>query len=184
MTWRSKKQNVVSLSSAKTEYHAFHHSTMKLTWLRIILSELGFGPTKPMVLFCDNMITIKIANNLVQCNRTKHIELDKSYIKDSLDFGMIKVPYIKSADQSADMMTHVVTSGPFCVIIQVGHVQYLCTNLREHIFWTTVIYNYVYNYNYRAIIIDCKVVIILYTCRLFYIVDYPKITLCTLYKYP
>ena len=68
MTWRSKKQNVVLLSSAKTEYHAFLHSTMKLTWLRIILSELGFGPKKPMVLFCDNMITIKIANNLVQCD--------------------------------------------------------------------------------------------------------------------
>ena len=62
VTWRSKKQSVVSLSSAEVEYCALHHATTKLTWLRILLSELGFGPKKPMVLFCDNTTVIKIAN--------------------------------------------------------------------------------------------------------------------------
>ena len=66
-----------------------------------------------MVLFCDNTTTIEIANNPIQHNRTKHIELDRNYIKDNLDSGMIKVPYIKSADQLMDMMAHVVTNGPF-----------------------------------------------------------------------
>ena len=105
MTWGSKKQSVVSLNSAKAEYHALHHATTKLTWLRILLSELGFGPKKPMVLFCDN--------NSVPHDRTKHIELDKNYIKDNLDSGQITILYIKSDNQLVVIMTHVVASGPF-----------------------------------------------------------------------
>ena len=89
---------MVSLSSVEARYCVFHHATTELTWLRILLSELEFGPKKPMVLFCDNTTTIKIANNLVQHNRIEHIELDRNYIKDNLDSIMIKVPYIKSAD--------------------------------------------------------------------------------------
>ena len=113
VTWRSKKQSGVSLSNAEVEYHALHHATTELTWLRILLSELGFGPKKPMMLFCNNTIAIEIANNPVQHDRTKHIELDRNYIKDNVDSGHITIPYIKSANQLADIMTHVVASGPF-----------------------------------------------------------------------
>ena len=113
VTWRSEKQNVVLVSSAEAEYCVPHHATRELTWLRILLSELGFGPKKPMILFGDDMIAIEIANNPIQHDRTKHIELDRNYIKDNLDSGMIKVPYIKSADQLDDMMTHAVISGLF-----------------------------------------------------------------------
>ena len=66
-----------------------------------------------MVLFCDNTASIGIANNLVQHDRTKHIELDMNYIKDNLDSGQITIPYIKSANQLANIMTHVVASRPF-----------------------------------------------------------------------
>ena len=89
---------------------------MELTWLRVLLSEINFGLKKLMILFfCDNTIDIEIANDLIQNDPTKHIDLDKNYIKDNLDFDMIKVPYIKNADQLVDMMTYVVTSGAFYV---------------------------------------------------------------------
>ena len=55
---------------------ALHHAATKLTWQRILVSELGFGPKKPKMLYCDNTTVIKIANNPVQHDRTKHIELD------------------------------------------------------------------------------------------------------------
>ena len=114
VTWRSKKQSVVSLSSAEAKYRALHHTTTKLTWLRILLSKLGFGHKKPMMFFCDNTTAIKVANNPVQHDKTKHIELDRNYIKDDLDYSQITIPYIKSIDQLADVMTHVVISRPFC----------------------------------------------------------------------
>ena len=104
---------MISLNSAKDEYRALHHATTKLTWQRILLSELGFGPKKPKMLYCDNTTVIEIANNPVQHDRTKHIELDRNYIKDNLDSGQITISYNKSANQLADIMTHVVTSGPF-----------------------------------------------------------------------
>ena len=95
---------MVSLSNAEAEYRALHHATTELTWLRILLSELGFGPKKPMVLFCDYTAAIKIANNPVQHDRTKHIELDTNYIKDNLDSGQITIPYIKSVNQLANIL--------------------------------------------------------------------------------
>ena len=66
-----------------------------------------------MVLFCDNTATIEIANNSVQHDKTKQIELDRNYIKDNLDSDQITIPYIKSANRLANIMTHVVASGPF-----------------------------------------------------------------------
>ena len=98
VNWKSKKQNIVSLYSAKVEYRVLYHPSLKLTWLRILLSELGFYPKKPIVLFCNNTTIIETANNPVQHDQTKHIELDKNYMKDYLDSGMIKDPYIKRFD--------------------------------------------------------------------------------------
>ncbi|CAL9003822.1 unnamed protein product [Prunus brigantina] len=66
VTWRSKKQIVVSLSSTEAEYRALHHAMTQLIWLKILMKELGFGPMKPMVLYCDNTATIKIANIRIQ----------------------------------------------------------------------------------------------------------------------
>lgn len=60
MTWRSKKESVVSLSRVEAENRALRHAITELTWLRIPLSELGFGPKKPMVLFCYNKAAIEM----------------------------------------------------------------------------------------------------------------------------
>lgn len=70
-----------------------------------------------MLLFCDNAVAIKIANNPVQHDRTKLVELDRIYIKDNLDSKIIEVTYIKRAEQLADIMTHGVASGPFYTMI-------------------------------------------------------------------
>lgn len=48
VSWRSKKKNVVSLWSAEAECHALHHGITELTWLNILLSELGFGSKQPI----------------------------------------------------------------------------------------------------------------------------------------
>ena len=65
-----------------------------------------------MMYFCDNTTAIEIANNPTQHDKTKHIELDRNYIKDNLDSDQITIRYIKSVDQLVDIMTHVVASGP------------------------------------------------------------------------
>ncbi|CAL8161762.1 unnamed protein product [Prunus armeniaca] len=76
VTWRSKKQNVVALSSAEAEFRGMTKGICELLWLRKLLTELGYKPTSTMNLFCDNKAAIAIAQNLVKHDRTKHVEVD------------------------------------------------------------------------------------------------------------
>ncbi|CAL2239544.1 unnamed protein product [Prunus armeniaca] len=95
VTWRSKKQKVVSFSSAEAKYGAHHHAMTELIWLKILMKELGFGPEKHMVMYCDNTAAIEIANNPIQHDITKHIEVDRHFIKDNIVNDIITVPHIK-----------------------------------------------------------------------------------------
>ncbi|CAL2277916.1 unnamed protein product [Prunus armeniaca] len=60
VTWRSKKQKVVSRSSAEAEYREMAQGVCELLWLRRLLRDLGFGPQKPMDLYCDNKTAIEL----------------------------------------------------------------------------------------------------------------------------
>ena len=58
-----------------------------------------------MKLYCDNKAAISIDHNLVLRDRTKHVEVDKHFIKEKLDTGQICIPYIPIEDQIADILT-------------------------------------------------------------------------------
>lgn len=62
-TWRSKKQKVVALSTAKAELKGMAKGLYELLWLRRLLMESGCGPSMVMNLFCDNKATIDISQN-------------------------------------------------------------------------------------------------------------------------
>ncbi|CAL2255838.1 unnamed protein product [Prunus armeniaca] len=113
VSWRSKKQKVVSRSSAEAEYRGMAHEVCELLWIRNLLRELGFRPKHAMQLNCDNKATIDIAHNLVQHDRTKHVEVDKNFIKEKLEVKIIKVSFVKSEDQLADVLTKAVTCRVF-----------------------------------------------------------------------
>ena len=66
-------------------------------WLQKELSELRQDYKVPMKFFCDNKVAINIANNLAQHDRTKHVEIDRHFIKEKLDSGNICIPYIPSS---------------------------------------------------------------------------------------
>ena len=113
VTWRSKKQKVVSRSSAEAEYRGMTHGVCELLWLRRLLRDLGFGPKQPMDLYCDNKATIAIAHNLVQHDRTKYVELDRNFIKEKLDVKTVSFPFISSEYQLADVLTKAVSTSNF-----------------------------------------------------------------------
>lgn len=77
----------------------------EMIWLKLFLTDLGLQTCLPMKLYCDNKAAINIANNPVQHDRTKHIEIDRHFIREKLDAGEICLPYIKSQDQIADIFT-------------------------------------------------------------------------------
>jgi hypothetical protein len=105
VSWRSKKQAVVARSTAKAEYRAMALSLCEMLWLRSLLKELRLLRNETMMLLCNNVAAINIANNPVQFDRTKHVEIDRLFIKEKLDSGIIMLKYVKSRDQLADCLT-------------------------------------------------------------------------------
>ena len=85
VTWRSKKQNVVARSSTESELMAIAQGLCELLWLKIILDDLRIKWDDPMKLYCDYKSAINIAHNPIQHDRTKHIEVDRHFIKEKLE---------------------------------------------------------------------------------------------------
>jgi hypothetical protein len=113
VTWRSKKQKVVALSSAEAEFRGMSKGLCELLWLKRLLTEIGFEPKTEMKLFCDNKAAIEISHNPVQHDRTKHIEVDRHFIKQNLEEKIIKFPFVRSEDQLANMLTKAISSKVF-----------------------------------------------------------------------
>lgn len=66
-----------------------------------------------MKLYCDNTSALEIAYNPIQHNRTKHVEVDKHFIREKLETRIIIFPFVKSEDQLVDVPTKVVDSKAF-----------------------------------------------------------------------
>ena len=105
VTWRSKKQNVVSRSSAEAEFRSMANGICELIWIKRVLEDLRETAELPLRLFCDNKAAISIAQNPVQHDRTKHIEIDRHFIKEKMDAGIICTPYVSTKEQTADILT-------------------------------------------------------------------------------
>ena len=76
ISWKSKKHNVVAISSAKAKYRAMANATCEFIWLKQLLQELKFFEVSPMKLICDNQAALHNASNPVFHERTKHVEID------------------------------------------------------------------------------------------------------------
>ena len=113
VTWRSKKQNVVALSSAEAEFRGMVKGICELLWLKKLLTEIGIAPNSEMNLFCDNKAAIAISHNPVQHDITKHVEVDWNFIKQNIEEKIIQLLFVKSKDQLADILTKSVSAKNF-----------------------------------------------------------------------
>uniref|UniRef100_A0A803KTW4 GAG-pre-integrase domain-containing protein n=1 Tax=Chenopodium quinoa TaxID=63459 RepID=A0A803KTW4_CHEQI len=113
VSWKSKRQKVVAMSSAEAEFRGIAKGITEVLWLRKLLIELGYRLKKSCKLYCDNMAAIRISENPVQHHRTKHVEIDRHFIKDHLESKVISLPLVRSEDQLADILTKAVTTQAF-----------------------------------------------------------------------
>ena len=81
VSWSSKKQNSVALSTAEVEYIATGACCAQILYMKQTLLDYGVVLEKVPVL-CDNESAVKLANNLVQHSRTKHIDIRHHFLRD------------------------------------------------------------------------------------------------------
>ncbi|KAM0990383.1 hypothetical protein ACFX2C_008907 [Malus domestica] len=104
---------MVARSSTEVEYKGIAHGICELLWLWILLIKIGFKPKSSMMLYYDNQAIREIANNLVQHDMTKHVEVDRHFIKEKLDVKLVDILFMKTEEQLADILTHVVSARRF-----------------------------------------------------------------------
>ena len=76
VSWSSKRQPVVSRSSAEAEYRAVANGVAEASWLRQLLAELHSPLAKSTLVYCDNVSAVYLSTNPVQHQRTKHVEIE------------------------------------------------------------------------------------------------------------
>ncbi|KAL5862148.1 hypothetical protein ACOSQ3_003431 [Xanthoceras sorbifolium] len=101
VSWRSKKQDVISRSSTEVKYRALADTTCEL----VVLTAMDASQPTATPLYCDNRSAIYIAHNDVFHERTRHIEIDCHITRQHLKKDILQLFSISSADQPADTFT-------------------------------------------------------------------------------
>ena len=105
ISWSSKKQPTVALSSTEAEYRGAAVAACEAVWLKRILKDLGVPITAPIRIHCDNMSSIHLARNPVFHARTKHIEVHYHFIRERVQAGEIDLQHVSTNLQVADIFT-------------------------------------------------------------------------------
>ncbi|KAH9800493.1 retrovirus-related pol polyprotein from transposon RE1 [Citrus sinensis] len=113
VSWCSKKQTVVSRSSAESEYRALAMAAAEVLWIRSLLTEIGLTLSSIPIIWCDNQSAAALASNPKFHSRTKHIELDVYFIREKVAAQCLNVQYISSSEQTADILTKALSYHPF-----------------------------------------------------------------------
>ena len=92
----------------------------EIMWLHQLLMEVGIKTVVPTKLWCDNQAALHIASNLVFHERTKHIEIDRHFVREKIQLGLISIGYVKTGEQLGDIFTKALSG---------DRVSYLCNKL-------------------------------------------------------
>jgi hypothetical protein len=105
ISWQSKRQPSVSLATGDAEYVALAQAAREAMWLRSLLTELGFAPSRSIKLYGDNQASISIAHNPVGHTRAKQIDIRFHYLRELVERSVLSIEYVKTTAMLADGLT-------------------------------------------------------------------------------
>ena len=124
VSWMSKEQNFVSLSTAEAEYIAAGSYCTQLLWMKKLLHDYGI-PQDTMCVFYDNTSAINLSKNLVQHSKSKHIEIQYHFIWDLVEGKVVNLEFIHMDNRKVDIFTKPLDGPRFeslCKTIGVGAI--------------------------------------------------------------
>ena len=105
ITWGSKKQNVVSLSTTEAGYICLSDAVHEATWLCNLYAEIGYPQKEPTLVYGDNLDALAITENMHYHKRTKHFDIKHHYIHEQISNKTIVTEYLPMAQITADILT-------------------------------------------------------------------------------
>ena len=112
ISWYSKKQAYVALSTAKVENIDVGHVYAQIIWLKHQLLDYGVRLSK-VPLYCDNTSAMNLTKNAIQHSKTKHIEVRYHFIRDHVQKGDCEIQFVKTENQLVDLFTKPLASDRF-----------------------------------------------------------------------
>ena len=103
VSWNSKKQTTIAISTAESELYAEVQEAQDILWIRSLLQELGYDITQPTVLYEDNAGALALANNTVIGKRTRHVNIKYHCINDWVSKGFIHLEKVATTNNVADI---------------------------------------------------------------------------------
>jgi hypothetical protein len=110
ISWRSKAQSSVSLSSTEAEWIALSEATKEVMFLINLLENIEIYPCYPIYMFVDNAGAVFMSKNAASSQRSKHIDVRYKYVRELIEKGLVKVVYVPTRDNDADIFTKNLTS--------------------------------------------------------------------------
>lgn len=108
ISWISKRQPIVALSTTEAEYIALSSTVREILWIKQLNEELRKSVEKPIVIFCDNQSTIKLSKLDAYRPRSKHIDIRYHHIREIVENEVIDIQYINTENNTADILTKAV----------------------------------------------------------------------------
>ena len=109
VSWQSKLQKCVALSTTEAEYIAITEACKELLWMKKFFKELGMKQEK-YILHCDSQSAIHLSKNPTFHSRSKHIQVRYHWIRDVLEMKLLQLEKIHTDDNGSDMMTKILPS--------------------------------------------------------------------------
>jgi hypothetical protein len=104
ISWFSKKQNSVTLSTAEVEYIAAGSSCSQLVWMKQMLKEYNVEQDV-LTFYYDNLSAINISKYPIQHSRTKHIDIRHHFVGDLVEEKVVTLEHVDTEEQLADIFT-------------------------------------------------------------------------------
>ena len=113
VTWTSKKKSCTSQSIAEAKYVTAAINCTNIIWITHLLKGMKEEINKPVLLYCDNRSAINISKNPVMHAKTKHIAIKYHYVRELVEDKQVKMEYINSKEQIADIFTKLLPKDAF-----------------------------------------------------------------------